>query len=122
MLKCCRQGPLAVYDDLMSTPEEVALALRGLGADGQPMLDPTTGQTTPFAFSGDPVRGTGWVSEVPGDGRNLIGSGPFTLAPGETEVVTVVWSAASEATLEASLLRIRERVGRARSTPSLWRF
>ena len=49
-----------------------------------------------FPFSGDPVTGTGWVdgkgtpySFGPGDCRITVSSGPFTMAPGDTqEVVT----------------------------------
>jgi len=32
----------------------------GLGADGSPIIDPTTGLPTPYFHPGDPVAGTGW--------------------------------------------------------------
>jgi hypothetical protein len=49
-----------------------------------------------FPLSGDPVKGTGWIdgagedwSFVTGDRRLLINTGPFSLAPGDTQEVYV---------------------------------
>ncbi|MDH7560373.1 MAG: T9SS type A sorting domain-containing protein [bacterium] len=70
--------------------EELYNYLAGLKSDGSPWVDPTTGQVTTFLNTGDPVRGTGWLSTMeapPQDIRILISSGPFTLAKGDTQVV-----------------------------------
>jgi len=61
--------------------------LHGLNGDGSPVIDPTTGQPTRFMFSGDPVTQTGWLDPTPSDVRLLLGSGPFTLAPGASQDV-----------------------------------
>ncbi|PYM05586.1 MAG: hypothetical protein DMD82_10685 [Candidatus Rokuibacteriota bacterium] len=60
-------------------------ALQGLDASGNPFVDPTTGLTTRFMFPGDPLAGTGWIDVTPTDHRFLLGSGPFSLSPGESE-------------------------------------
>lgn len=64
--------------------------LAGLKSDGSPWIDPTTGQVSTFLNTGDPVRGTGWLSTMeapPQDIRLLISTGPFTLAKGDTQVI-----------------------------------
>ncbi|HCV44076.1 MAG TPA: hypothetical protein DGH68_11375, partial [Bacteroidetes bacterium] len=48
-------------------------------------INPTTNQPTPFWVSGDPVAGTGWLDNSPGDRRILLTSGPFTMAVGDTQ-------------------------------------
>ena len=45
--------------------------------------------TTPFAVSGDPVTGAGWIDEADGDKRMLIGCGPFSMALGDTVEMTI---------------------------------
>jgi hypothetical protein len=66
--------------------------LRGLrGITGQPYQDPD-GNITKFPFAGDPVKGTGWLDGVwipPGDRRLGISSGPFTMAPGDTQEIVL---------------------------------
>ncbi len=49
---------------------------------------PNAGKITKFNFSGDPVSQTGDVDgPTPGDRRFLMSSGPFTMAPGDTQEV-----------------------------------
>lgn len=66
---------------------------RGLiSGTGQPFVDPTTGEDTKFTLSGDPVTGQGWVDGLlhsPGDRRQGMVSGPFTMAPGDTQEIVV---------------------------------
>jgi hypothetical protein len=62
------------------------------GISGAPFIDPTTGKVTTFALNGDPVTGKGWLDglQLPqGDRRQGSASGPFTLAPGDTQEVVV---------------------------------
>jgi hypothetical protein len=66
--------------------------MRGLESDGSPMYvqDNPALPITTYEFSGDPVQGTGWVDDLPGDKRILVSSGPFPLGPGETQDI---WAA-----------------------------
>lgn len=64
--------------------------------NGDPFIDPNTGQRVSFVVAGDPVAGTGWYEgdgwpggEAPGDRRHVMSSGPFTMAPGDTQEVVV---------------------------------
>ncbi|MHB8578654.1 MAG: hypothetical protein ACYDA4_02195 [Ignavibacteriaceae bacterium] len=62
------------------------------GLSGLPFVNPINNQPTKFAFSGDPVAGTGWLDGValpPGDRRQGMASGPFNMAPGDTQQVVV---------------------------------
>lgn len=66
--------------------------MRGrVGLTGQPFLTPD-GQPTAFVVPGDPLTGAGWVDGVqysPDDRRMGLSSGPFTMAPGDTQEVVV---------------------------------
>jgi len=65
--------------------------MKGLNPDGTPVVDPTTNQVTPFTNPGDPVAGTGWLDTNPADRRLMLSTGPFSMAPGDTQtVVTAV--------------------------------
>jgi len=71
---------------------EVYNIMSGLAPDGQSIIDPITGKSSPFCVPGDPITETGWYEDVyPGDRRFISASGPFTFAPGDTqEVITAV--------------------------------
>ncbi|NOY06970.1 MAG: T9SS type A sorting domain-containing protein [Chlorobi bacterium] len=79
-----------VYNDPLprSGYREMYNLQKGLRLRGQPHINPLTGDTTVFPFSGDPVSGTGWINtltERSGNNRLLISTGPFTLARGDTQ-------------------------------------
>lgn len=75
--------------------------LRGLRPDASSIPDryypfPPGATPGPFPLSGDPVKQTGFVDGLatdfslpPGDRRIILGSGPFNLAPGDTQDVVV---------------------------------
>jgi len=69
--------------------EESYNYMRGLYLDGTVIEDPTTGLTTKFMVPGDPVANTGWLDSDPADRRFMINSGPFTMAPGDTQDVVI---------------------------------
>lgn len=69
-----------------------------LGTFSSPDLVYSNGPFPPsrFPFSGDPVSGTGWIdgqgtsySFASGDRRIIQGTGPFSLAPGDTQEVVI---------------------------------
>jgi len=63
--------------------------MQGLDADGNPVIDPTTHQVTTHQLNGDPVTNTGWLDSNPADRRMMLSSGPFTMAPGDTQEIVV---------------------------------
>ncbi len=69
---------------------------KGLLWNGQPFIDPLTGQPTKFTLAGDPITKTGWCDgnpAGPGDRRFLMTAGPFTLnrnEPQELVVATII--------------------------------
>jgi hypothetical protein len=66
--------------------------MRGrVGLTGQTFRDPQ-GNPTPFTLTGDPVKGTGWLDgqQYAADDRRLgLSSGPFQMAPGDTQEIVV---------------------------------
>jgi hypothetical protein len=65
--------------------------MRGLNADGTPVIDPITAQPTRFQHTGDPVLGTGWLDTNPSDRRMMLTAGPLTLAPGQSTDLVVAF-------------------------------
>lgn len=61
--------------------------MQGLLPDGSILTDPTTGNPINFFHPGDPVTGAGWLDSNPADRRFLLNSGPFVMAPGDTQEV-----------------------------------
>lgn len=61
--------------------------MNGLLPDGSPTIDPTTGAVTRFFHPGDPVLGVGWLDANPADRRFLLTSGPFRMAPGDSQTI-----------------------------------
>ena len=61
--------------------------MKGLDANGNVLIDPTTGQPTPFMFPGDPVAGSGWLDTTPSDHRLMLSAGPFDMNPGDVQDV-----------------------------------
>ncbi len=82
-------------------------AMKGLEFDGTPIIDEVTLEETTFEYSGDPVLVTGWLDSNPADRRMLLSSGPFQMAPGDTQsvVVAVVAARASDRLGSVTLLK-----------------
>ncbi len=65
--------------------------MRGLDQDGNTVVNPVSGLPTTFQVPGDPVTGSGWLDSNPADRRLMLSSGPFSMAPGDSqEVVTAI--------------------------------
>ncbi|GEM_PF-2900927 len=73
------------------TPIEWYNTLRGFWSDGSAIMNPQNGKRTSFTFPGDPVTETGWTETSGGYSSNyregLVSTGPFTMAPGDTQEV-----------------------------------
>lgn len=79
----------------IQTPSQVLFALQGLSSEGAPMIDPTTGEPTHFAFTGDPVSETGWIDRR-NEVRSLLSIAPVSLAPGESmEIIIPIFTTIS---------------------------
>jgi len=73
------------------TAEEAYNYMNGkIGITGLDYTDPSTGEAGVFIANGDPVTNSGWLDadrHPSGDRRFLMSSGPFTMAPGDTQEV-----------------------------------
>jgi|GEM_PF-3260915 len=65
------------------------LRLLGLDIDGNPIINPLTGQATAWSFTGDPINQNGWLDPIKMDRRFWISAGPFDMAPGDTQYVAL---------------------------------
>ena len=86
--------PMTAFDKFVNgtdpaSADETYFCMQGLNAVGDPIVDPTTGQPTTFSLPGDPVVGTGWLDANPADRRLMLSSGPFSMAPGDEQTITL---------------------------------
>ena len=96
--------------------EEVYKNLQGMHWNGNPIINPHTGEPTYFPLAGDPVSDTGWYEgagwpEGPeaDDRRMQLGTGPFTFTPGDTqEIVIAIVLAQGEDHLD-SVTKLKEK-------------
>ncbi len=80
----------------------------GLTKDGKALVDPNTGDTTTFTNAGDPVTGTGWLDNNAADRRYMMTSGPFTMHPGDTQVVVAAVIVGQGTSALSSISRLRD--------------
>ena len=92
--------------------------LSGRDPTGFPQVDPTNNLPTTFFYSGDPVAQTGWVDPIPSDRRIVIGSGPVTIAPGDTHEIVVAMVVGHGDDALASIVSLKQA---AQTTQTLWR-
>ncbi|MCX6174475.1 MAG: T9SS type A sorting domain-containing protein [Ignavibacteriales bacterium] len=92
---------------------------RGYYPDGTVKIDSTTGKKTKYTFSGDPVTNSGWIrKEYTGGGAGFnMFSGPFTLAPNDTQWVMVALVPALGKDYKESITRLRKKVALLKSLP-----
>ncbi len=93
-------GGSATYRDpsqgMASGSTEFYNYMQGLVWNGEQFIDPHTAQPVKYLLAGDPVAHTGWYEgsgwpngPSPGDRRELMSSGPFTLSPGDTQEIII---------------------------------
>ncbi|MCF8306980.1 MAG: T9SS type A sorting domain-containing protein [Ignavibacteriales bacterium] len=77
--------------------------MQGKGWNGFDFINPVTGSPTLFCLSGDPFTGEGWIETLSdGDRRTLMSTGPFNLAPADTqEIVYAVFLARGNSNLNS---------------------
>nr|MBN2277865.1 T9SS type A sorting domain-containing protein [candidate division Zixibacteria bacterium] len=71
-------------------PQELFLYARGRdGYNDTPLINPETGDTTVFMAPGNPLRNQGWTDKFSADKRILVGFGPLTFNPGDSQQVAI---------------------------------
>jgi hypothetical protein len=69
--------------------EHPYLRMQCLNFDGEPMINPLTGNQTDWCFTGNPVEGSGWLGTFSVDRRFMLSAGPFNMAPGDTQSIAM---------------------------------
>jgi hypothetical protein len=108
----------SLYAPVYSITEAQNIA-RGLTSNGYPIINPITNQVTTFPFSGDPVTGEGWIYThwISGGAGMVYFSGPFTLAPNDTQwTMIAVIPGLGESNLN-SITQMRRKAGILHSLP-----
>ncbi len=93
-------GNSSTYKDVeigkSGSNKEIYNNLRGRTGSGSTYFDPVQGFPTCYSVPGDPVGETGWYEgsgwpsgPSAGDRRYLMDSGPFNMAPGDTQEVVI---------------------------------
>ena len=82
--------------------------LSGLWRFGQSWINPITNQPTKFAYSGDPVTGSGWIYPGEGDMMSMQSGGPFTMNPGDTQSIIIAQVISRGSSNLNSITKLRE--------------
>jgi len=92
---------------------------RGFDSQGNIILDSVSHQPTKFPLSGDPVTGQGWIYEFgTGGGAGFVFfSGPFTLAPNDTQWTMIALIPAKGESNLNSITQLRRKAEILRSLP-----
>lgn len=89
-------------------PEELYLYAKGWDAkNAVPLTNPYTGDSTTFYAPGDPLTRKGWFNENPSDARILVGFGPLSFNPGDSQQVVLKLGAYFERDRRFSLSVLR---------------
>jgi hypothetical protein len=107
---------------LGSAPNTIVAAwnvARGFDKQGNVIIDSASHLPTHFTFSGDPVTGSGWIDTRynPAQAGILMFSGPFNLAPGDTQWMMSALVQADAGDPMASIIRLRNMTSRLRLMP-----
>ncbi|MEW5923999.1 MAG: FlgD immunoglobulin-like domain containing protein [Candidatus Zixiibacteriota bacterium] len=79
------------------SPEELFLYARGWdGFKGVPYVNPFTGDTVTYYACDDPLSRRGYIDYEQGDKRLMVGFGPFTFNPGDSQQVVFKLAAYAE--------------------------
>ena len=84
----------------------------GLDKKGNQIIDPTTNQPTKFRYAGDPITNTGWLStsrKTSGGAGFYMFTGPFNMAPQDTQWVMFALTAAQDGDNLKSITELRRR-------------
>jgi len=98
--------------------------MKGFLHNDDPYINPSTGESTKYCLSGDPVNGTGWYEGAgwpdgirPVNRNFLMSSGPFDVTPGDTqEVVYAIFMAQGSDNIQS----VAELKNTARAIQDYW--
>lgn len=110
--------PMTAYSKLIiptepTEPSQVYNLMQGLDRYGNVVIDPTTGLPTNYCLPGDPVSEEGWFDEDPYECRILVTSGPFEMAPGDSQTVAVALIVGHGPDRLASVTNLKQHAGEA---------
>jgi len=83
--------------------------LAGQDTAGHAMINPITGKPTKWGLSGDPISKIGWIDELPQDRFMMISTGPFDLAPGENNAMTIAIITVPDSNYFGTVPRLKQR-------------
>ena len=85
---------------------------KGLFVDGNKMIDPTNNKSTKFMFNGDPISNKGWLfnSNSGGEAGFNLFTGPFNLAPNDTQWIMLALVPANGKDYKESISKLRNKV------------
>jgi hypothetical protein len=92
-------------------PIQLRNAIDGLRTNGEPQVDPVSGQPVRMAVQGDPVLQSGWrdgIATAPGKRMMLFSTGPFFFAPGDTQEVILARIGAQGETRVEDVIALRD--------------
>lgn len=107
------------FGEMVESVEQFIYAARGLSNSGQPMINPITSEVSNYAFTGNPLLGTGWL-DVSIDVRSLINAPVSSIPAGDYLSVTAMITVVEGDDLSQALIALGQKVDAVRSRSDLW--
>lgn len=115
-------GPIWTEHPSQTSPLQRFNTLHGFDWEGNPIIDPTSGDTTVYPLYGDPVTGIGWYDGLgwPGGGASSdvimqIVSGSFEMTPGDSQEIVIALIMARGDDYLDSVTKLKEKAGAIRN-------
>lgn len=109
------------FGEHVESVDQFVYASKGLSNSGQPMINPITSEVSNYAFTGNPLNGTGWL-DVQIDVRSLINSPEFSILANDYASVTVVITIVEGENLTEALSLLKQKVDTIRGESDKWLF
>jgi hypothetical protein len=104
--------PFWLFGAFPRSLQEVYYFVTGRRYDGSPIINPVNGDTTWFTFTGDPVTKEGWImtQRTGGESGYIISSGPFKMAPSDSQEIIIALTAAQGDSLKDAYDNLHEKI------------
>ena len=88
--------PFDMFGAMPTSLQQIYYFATGRRYDGSPIINPISGDTTSFTHTGNPITKEGWIMthRTGGECGYFISSGPFTMAPSDSQEVIIALAAA----------------------------
>jgi hypothetical protein len=104
--------PFWLFGALPRTLQEIYYFATGRRHDGSLIINPISGDTTAFTYIGNPITKEGWImtDRTGGESGYLMSSGPFTMAPSDSQEIIIALTAVRGDSLKDAYNKLSEKI------------